>query len=246
MRYRTDWYARRSRQNALFVDYLIDIINEFKDDEFKLSEIELRNLKYEDLGELAGACVNKFLHIVLGKTKDYHNGADIKCVMSQDRNNIKSHKSTGKSHWQNSFMISGVKGKIGDLLVVALNTITCEFEHFLIPVGEYDNTKNIIEIVIQRCTLEQGEDPNFSGIYNPNITSCKWYKHKVKNFETMCRLACLVERLPLNISLPGPDSVQQTKIDPIQQMSIPYTVVIGQQEILDVVDIQPTVLSEIS
>jgi len=245
MRYKTDWYLRRSKQNELFSNYLIGIINRHKDIEFTLTDNELRSLKYEDLGELAGACVNKHLHIVLGSNKDYHYGGDMKCVVSQARNNIKYDWRSGKSKWMNSYMVSGTKDKAGDLLIVALNTITCEFEHFLIPHGSFDNSKSRIEIVIQSAALYPGDDPYFDGIYNPSVTSCKWYKYKVKDFETMC-LQAYSTPIQLNTVSPILDFPELTKIDPSLQTSIPYSLENDQQQSLNFEDIQPIYLSEIS
>jgi len=245
MRYKTDWYLRRSKQNELFIDYLINIINKHKDSDFTLTDSELRNLKYEDLGELAGACVNKHLHIVLGSNKDYHYGGDMKCVVSQARNNIKYDIRSGKSKWMNSYMISGTKDKAGDLLIVALNTITCEFEHFLIPHGKFDNSKSRIEIVIQTASLSPGDDPYFDGIYNPILTSCKWYKYKVKDFETMCLRAYSAPIL-LNTSLPDLDFAPLTKTDPSLQTPTPCSLALDQQQNLDFEDTLPTCLYDLS
>lgn len=186
MRYNTKWYQRRSRRNKIFSTYLVDIINQYRDPDFILTDDELKMLSYEDLGEIACVVVNKSLSLVLGSHRDFDDYSDFKCVVSQDRNNVIYNPNTRKSSWLNSYAVAGTKNKVGALRVLAFNAITEQFEHFLIPAGEYDNTVNRLEIVIQRCQLPLGTNPNFNGIYNPDITSCKWYKYRVDDFEAMC------------------------------------------------------------
>jgi len=186
MRYNTKWYQRRSRRNKLFSTYLIDIITQYRDLDFTLTEDELKMLSYEDLGEIACVVVNKSLSLVLGSYRDFDDHSDFKCVVSQARNNVKFNLKTGKSNWLNSYAVSGTKNKVGALRVLALNTITEQFEHFLIPAGAYDNTKNRLEIIIQSRQLPPGVNPNFDGIYDDKVTSCKWYAHREDDFEAMC------------------------------------------------------------
>src|SRR5271165_6573007 len=112
-RYNYAWFEKKICQNKAIRDFLIKMIKKHKESDFPWSEEKLLNLSYEDLAEISIATVNKSLNITNGKGEDYDDQSDTKFVISQHRNNIKLDKKTGKSHWMNTYPITGVNGKNG-------------------------------------------------------------------------------------------------------------------------------------
>ena len=88
--------------------------------------------------------------------------------------------------------------------ITAFNTLKNAFEFFYIPAGEFDNSKNLVEIIIQRTILEQGVNPNFNGDYDTDKTFCKWYGYRADTFEEMCWMPYKVgtTELAVDIALP--------------------------------------------
>jgi len=181
-RYNKSHYDKRINQNNRMQQFLIDLIEKHKEKNFPWTQDQLIKLKNEDLAEIAVVAVNKSLQMMLGKGQDCNDGSDVKCIVSQHRNNIKKHKHTGLAHWTNSFTIQGVNQKIGALRVVAYNIIADDFEFFYIPRRAF-NAKRI-EIIIERFKLKQGQKPNFTGKLADG-KKCKWYVHRCKTFEEM-------------------------------------------------------------
>lgn len=72
-----DWYEKRINQNKYIKKFLVDKILEHEP-EIGYSKRELMFLNYEDLFELAIACVNKKISVVLGEGQDFDNGFDAK------------------------------------------------------------------------------------------------------------------------------------------------------------------------
>lgn len=193
LRYKADWYNKRIAQNSRFSLELISHIERHKETNFPWSNEELLKLPYQDIAEIAIPCVNKDLYILLGACQDFNDFSDVKCAVSQHRNNIKEIKkqnkttgeyiATGKAAWTNSYMIRGTKGKKGALRIPAYNTILDKFEYFYIPAGSYDNTANFLEIVIETYTLPVGQKAQFTGVAKGNR---KFWDCKVESFEAMC------------------------------------------------------------
>lgn len=168
-------YNRKAGIIGKYQDFFINKIYEHNPN-FPLDKYVLYNLPYEDLGEIATAVVNTELTVVLGKGRDFSDNSDKKCVIGQYRNNNRA-----KGGWLHSYIVSGIKGKEGALRVTAYNTILDKFEFFYIPECEYDNTKNMIEIVIEQYTNTFTE-PNWHG---EGKLHRKWWKFRVATFEAM-------------------------------------------------------------
>ncbi len=77
-RLNADWYNKRIKQNRIIKKFLLGIINSYKKKNFPWSQAALKELKYEDLLEIATAVVNRKIHITLGAKSDYSNGGDSK------------------------------------------------------------------------------------------------------------------------------------------------------------------------
>jgi hypothetical protein len=183
-RYHSKWYDKRIKQNAKIKRFLLDIIEKHKEDNFHWSESELMYLNYEDLAELAVACVNKNLTVTVKKGEDHSDGSDTKVVISQHRNNTKLNAKTGKSNWMNSFKITGTNGKIGAIRAFCYNSITEDFEFYYIPRGSFQNntSSNGVEIVLESYSLPPGILPTFTG---KHVSECKWNIFQVDSFEEM-------------------------------------------------------------
>ena len=176
-RLRLPWYGKRSDINRKFQKFFIDKIMEHNSS-IELDIDSLWGLPYEDLGELAMAVVNQHLEIVLGQGQDYTDGSDAKCSVSSHRNNDRA-----RGSWTNSYRITGIKDKTGDLRCVCYNDILDEFEFFFIPRSAYkDCCKNVVEIVIERVTQREGSY-EFTG--RRTTKTSKWYKYKKHSFEEL-------------------------------------------------------------
>ena len=160
---------------------MLNIIKKHKEVNFPWTAEELSNLPYEDLAEIAVACVNKKLTVTVAHREDYNDKSDTKCVISQHRNNIKYIKKTGKSSWMNSYQITGVKGKNGALRTIAYNTITSKFEYYYIPAGTFNKVRSV-EIILERYWIDFGQTPKFTGHH---VSSCKWNQYRCDSFEEM-------------------------------------------------------------
>jgi hypothetical protein len=179
-RLKLDWYLKRLTQNKRIKEFLISKIVESNTD-LGMPIEELAVLNYEDLFELAVACVNKSISITLGANKDYSDKSDAKFAISQFRNNNKI-----KGCWTNSISIKGSYCKEGPLRVCAYNTLADKFHFFFIPHSEFQHiSKNgVIEIIIEQvngCFYE----PDFNG--QPSYHR-KWWQYEVETFEEMCNL----------------------------------------------------------
>jgi hypothetical protein len=182
-RLRLDWYSKRSDINRRFQQFFIDKIYQHNST-IDLDPERLKSLPYEDLAELAMAVINLNLEITLGQGQDYTDGSDAKCSVSSHRNNDKK-----RGCWTNSYRITGIKDKTGDLRAVCYNDILDEFEFFLIPRSAYkDCCKNVVEIVIERVTQREGSY-EFTG--KRNTVKSKWYQYKKSTFEELAQ--CQVE-----------------------------------------------------
>ena len=183
-RYNAKWYNKRIKQNAKIKHKLIDTIQKYKEEDFPWTEQDLMYLNYEDLLEIAGACINKALTITVKEGEDYNDGSDSKMVISQNRNNNKLNPKTGKSDWKNSYKITGTNGKNGAIRSLLYNTITEDFEYVYVPWGSYDNdtSSNSIEIILESYSLTPGVVPTFTGKHE---SYCKWNKFIVPSIEDM-------------------------------------------------------------
>ena len=179
-RLKLDWYNKRLTQNKRIKEFLISKIKDSKVD-LGVSLNELTVLNYEDLFELAVACINKSISITLGANKDYSDNTDAKFAISQFRNNDKR-----RGCWTNSISIKGSYYKEGPLRVCAYNQLADEFHFFFIPHSEFQHiSKNgVIEIIIENVS-GQFHEPAFTGV--PKLHR-KWWQYEVDTFEEMCNL----------------------------------------------------------
>jgi len=174
-RLKLDWYLRRSATHQRIKEFFVGKILEHCPD-CGITEQGLYFLNYEDLCELAIACVNQSLTITLGQGQDYDDTSDAKVAVSQSRNNnVKS------GCWSNSIIVRGTKVKKGPLRVVAYNQILDDFHFFYIPFNEFKQLDRI-EIVIERIS-GKFYDPGFTGI--PDL-STKWWRWRKDTFEEIC------------------------------------------------------------
>lgn len=183
-RYKTNWYTKKANQNRTFRVMLMSVIRKHTDKKFPYDVKLLRELPYSDLAEIAVAAVNKKLTIILGKGMDLSDKSDVKCVVSQYRNN-KKEDVYGYAHWMHSYSVTGVSDKEGALRVVAFNELAKEFEFFFIPYSAYSRNMQVLEVVIERKSIALGESPNFTGSYKDSGIYCKWYQYKCASFEDM-------------------------------------------------------------
>lgn len=177
-RLKLDWYNKRLTQNKRIKDFLISKIKESGTD-LGIPLKDLSVLNYEDLFELAVACVNESISITLGANKDYDDKTDAKFAISQFRNNDKR-----RGSWTNSISIKGSYWKEGPLRVCAYNSLADRFHFFFIPHEEFQHiSKNgVIEIIIEQVSGYYHE-PDFNGIPS---THRKWWNFEVDTFEEMC------------------------------------------------------------
>jgi len=175
-RLRLDWYKRRSANNGQLKMFLVDKILTYYPD-IDMDMYDLYMLNYEDLCELAIACVNTGLTITGGTGQDFDDTSDAKVVISQERQNNKK-----RGTWTVSFRIKGVNNKIGPLRVVAWNQLEKKFYFFYIPRDSFRN-RSIVEIIIQQ---KNGvwHDPKFSGTPD-NSRHLKWWRYSKTEFEEM-------------------------------------------------------------
>lgn len=89
VRYKYDWYNKRIIQNAKIKEFLIACVNKHKELNFPWSKRELACLNYEDLFEIAVACVNKKISVLAEAGRDWTYGADgkVSIVRKHGRNN---------------------------------------------------------------------------------------------------------------------------------------------------------------
>jgi hypothetical protein len=186
LRLNAEWYKRRSNNIMVVKKHLIKMIAKHKTAHFPFTNQELKNLRTEDLAEIAIATVNKNLSITLGAGSDMDDNSEVKLVTSNPRNNVVFNKRTGKSDWTHSYNVTGTKNKKGALRIIAYNTILKEFEYFFIPAGEFDNNKTNLEIIIERYSVTPNSKSPLKG-YN-DTTSCKWYNNVCDSFEEMALL----------------------------------------------------------
>lgn len=171
-----NWYNKRISQNNAIKNFLANKILEHEP-KIGHSKHMLMYLNYEDLLELAIACVNKNLSVVLGEGKDYCDKSDSKFVISQFRNN-----NAARGQWMHSMRVTGVTHKEGGLRVCGYNTLANKFHFFYIPYADYQHVSRVVEIVIESATSYHSE-PNFNG--TPNLSRA-WWIHEVPTFEDMC------------------------------------------------------------
>ena len=191
-RYNSNWYNKRSDQNIIIRDMLINnIINVHKEHDFPFTDQQLHGLPVEDLLEIAIACANKNLTITVAHGEDYNDHSDAKVSISQHRNNVKQiYKKlksgekvpTGTASWTNSMVIAGVKGKNGAIRAICYNKILNTFEFYYFPKGSFSRTLKNIEIILERYILPIGQEPEFTG---QHISNCKWNQYKCQTFEEM-------------------------------------------------------------
>lgn len=179
-RLKLDWYTTRLDQNKRIKSFLIDEIKKSGVD-LGIDYNDLVNLNYEDLFELAIACVNKSITITLGASKDYNDNSDAKFAVSQFRNNDKA-----RGAWMNSIAIKGTYEKTGPLRVCAYNKLADKFHFFFIPHSAFQHiSKNgVIEIILERVSGCYDE-PEFTGIPSRHM---KWWEYEVDTFEEMCNI----------------------------------------------------------
>ena len=179
-RLKLEWYEKRLTQNIRIKKFLISKIEESNTD-LGIPLKDLTALNYEDLFELAVACVNKSISITLGANKDYNDKSDAKFAISQFRNN-----NINRGTWTNSIAIKGSYWKEGPLRVCAYNQIADTFHFFFIPHSEFQHiSKNgVIEIIIEQVNGYYHE-PDFTGV--PSLHR-KWWQYEVDTFEEMCNL----------------------------------------------------------
>lgn len=177
-RLKLEWYQHRHSQNKRIKEFLIDRIKSSNTD-LGIPLNELPILNYEDLFELAVACVNKSISITLGSNKDYNDSSDAKFAISQFRNN-----NINKGIWTNSIAIKGSYEKEGPLRICAYNQLADKFHFFFIPHSAFQHiSKNgVIEIIIEQ---ESGcfHEPAFCGVPKKHR---KWWKYEEATFEDMC------------------------------------------------------------
>lgn len=185
-RLKLEWYEKRLAQNIRIKKFLISKIEESNTD-LGIPLKDLTALNYEDLFELAVACVNKSISITLGANKDYNDKSDAKFAISQFRNN-----NINRGTWTNSIAIKGSYCKEGPLRVCAYNQIADKFHFFFIPHSKFQHiSKNgVIEIIIEQVNGYYHE-PDFTGV--PSLHR-KWWQHEVDTFEEMCTL--LADTIP--------------------------------------------------
>jgi hypothetical protein len=110
--------------------------------------------------------------------RDFTDGTDAKTVTSTARNNDKR-----RGAWTNSFEISNVATKTGDLRVIAYNKILDKFHYFYIPNHAFAHLKSSLTIVIESYTSHFVE-PVFTG--EPKRTN-KFWEYEVASFEELCK-----------------------------------------------------------
>jgi hypothetical protein len=143
----------------------------------KLVEIGL--LQRDRLVEIA---ISKVTGVAMDSTygQDFADGADAKSVVLSMRNNDKK-----KGTWTASFPVVKVKGKNGDILIVAYNKILEKFHYFRIPFSQYQHITHVLEIIVERYNNTFSE-PKWTGVPNVN---CKWWKYEVESFDRLCKIA---------------------------------------------------------
>jgi hypothetical protein len=104
---------------------------------------------------------------------DFSDGSDAKKVVSVFRcNNI------FKSHWMNSWRITGIKNKRGILRCLCYSRQTDRFHHYAIPYSEYKRI-SVVEIMLDSTV----------GYADPlGIPKGKWAKYEVEDFTTLARV----------------------------------------------------------
>lgn len=115
-----------------------------------------------------------------GIGKDLANGGDIKTAVLSSRNNHKK-----KGIWTSSFNIHNIATKVGDLYVIVYNKVLSKFHYFRIPYDSYRHLTTVLEIILERYTIDPASKstPVWSGINN---VKCKWWQYEVESFDEMC------------------------------------------------------------
>lgn len=109
--------------------------------------------------------------------RDFCDGSDAKTSTSSMRKN-----NVAKGEWMNSFEITKVSTKTGDLRIMGYNKLLKKFHYFYIPNWAFSHLKSTLTIIIERATCHVGE-PNFTGIPNRNL---KWWEFECESFKEMC------------------------------------------------------------
>lgn len=139
--------------------------------------VEMGLVQRERLAEIAISEVSG-IAIDSRNGMDHADGSDTKTVVSSYRNNNKS-----KGCWTNSFMVRGVKTKVGPLRIIAYNKMLDKFHYFFVPYEAYRNCSATVEIIIE-SVYNHFDDPNFDGV--PEDWR-KWWNWECKSFEEMCK-----------------------------------------------------------
>jgi hypothetical protein len=191
-RLRIDYYKRRSNSYGSLTDYFIKLIYKYEPTFNLLTKKELRNLSYEDLGELVVAIANKQISITLGPGQDYLHGTDKKCAIVKYRNN-----SIKRGQWTGSLMVTGLRNKIGNLMVTAFNPLTSTIDHYYIPNSAFAGVDRI-EITYERYT-GLTKEPKWTGNVDTNL---KWHNFKCDSFEDMLEKDRQATNLPVDTNQP--------------------------------------------
>ena len=157
------WYQKRISQNTAIKNFLVAKIQEHQSD-IGYSKEELLYLNYEDLLEIAIACVNKKISVVLGAGKDFCNEMDAKFSIARIN-------SRGQRY------SAGFKCKLKKgLYSVVYENNHDKFYFFVLPAG-----------------YMQEIDIPFTLDGRPKRTN-KWWAYEVDTFEEMCLMINPVAR----------------------------------------------------
>jgi len=154
-RYKADWYTKRINQNQVSSKFLINKINQYKEQDFPWTTGQLIFLKNEDLTEIAVAAFNKKISITLGAGADYNNGIDAKFSVVRTNN-------YGKGY---STLITATNKKF--IVAVVFENIQSKFYFFAFP-----------------CTLKQHSIPFDPATGHPIRSNYMW-DYECDTFEEM-------------------------------------------------------------
>ena len=150
-----EWYEKRITQNTAIKNFLVAKIQKHQTN-IGYKKEELLYLNYEDLLEIAIACVNKKISVVLGAGKDFSNEMDAKFSIVRINGYGRRYSSNVKC-----------KLKKGLYNVVYENNYN-KFYFFCLPAGQM-----------------QEIDIPFTIDGRPKRTN-KWWNFEVDSFEEMC------------------------------------------------------------